>query len=112
MADVEPISGLLDQGCDLEADVLPTVTRTMSDLPRPLKRWDAPWLVREIRAAREQRLAGHPVEAPPPSQCAGCGSQWDNRQTAVGSFDPNKFGLYDMVGNVCSPIGPWRASGS
>jgi hypothetical protein len=40
MADVEPISGLLDQGSDLEADVLPTVTRTMSDLPRPLKRWD------------------------------------------------------------------------
>jgi formylglycine-generating enzyme required for sulfatase activity len=31
----------------------------------------------------------------------GCGSQWDNKQTApVGSFPPNKFGLYDMVGNV------------
>jgi formylglycine-generating enzyme required for sulfatase activity len=35
------------------------------------------------------------------ANCNGCGSQWDNRQTApVGSFDPNKFGLYDMVGNV------------
>jgi formylglycine-generating enzyme required for sulfatase activity len=35
------------------------------------------------------------------ANCGGCGSQWDNRQTApVGSFAPNKFGLYDMVGNV------------
>jgi formylglycine-generating enzyme required for sulfatase activity len=35
------------------------------------------------------------------ANCAGCGSQWDNKQTApVGSFAPNKFGLYDMVGNV------------
>jgi formylglycine-generating enzyme required for sulfatase activity len=35
------------------------------------------------------------------ANCAGCGSQWDHRQTApVGSFAPNKFGLYDMVGNV------------
>jgi formylglycine-generating enzyme required for sulfatase activity len=35
------------------------------------------------------------------ANCAGCGSKWDNKQTAlVGSFDPNGFGLYDMVGNV------------
>jgi formylglycine-generating enzyme required for sulfatase activity len=33
------------------------------------------------------------------ANCDGCGSQWD--QTApVGSFAPNGFGLYDMVGNV------------
>jgi formylglycine-generating enzyme required for sulfatase activity len=35
------------------------------------------------------------------ANCIGCGSKWDDSQTApVGSFLPNKFGLYDMVGNV------------
>ena len=35
------------------------------------------------------------------ANCNGCGSQWDNKQTApVGSFKPNSFGLYDTAGNV------------
>jgi formylglycine-generating enzyme required for sulfatase activity len=34
------------------------------------------------------------------ANCNGCGSQWDKKGTApVGSFAPNGFGLYDMVGN-------------
>jgi formylglycine-generating enzyme required for sulfatase activity len=35
------------------------------------------------------------------ANCDKCGSTWDDKQTApVGSFAPNQFGLYDMVGNV------------
>jgi hypothetical protein len=46
--DIAPIEALLAQGCDLEADILPTVARTVPELPRPLKNWGAQWLVREI----------------------------------------------------------------
>jgi formylglycine-generating enzyme required for sulfatase activity len=35
------------------------------------------------------------------ANCNGCGSEWDAKQTApAGSFAPNRFGLYDTVGNI------------
>jgi formylglycine-generating enzyme required for sulfatase activity len=35
------------------------------------------------------------------ANCNECDSRWDNQRTApVGSFAPNQFGLYDIVGNV------------
>ena len=35
------------------------------------------------------------------ANCNGCGSKWDGKQPSpVKSFAPNKFGLYDTLGNV------------
>ena len=35
------------------------------------------------------------------ANCHGCGSKWDNKLIApAGSFGPNPFGLYDILGNV------------
>jgi hypothetical protein len=81
-ANLEPIRDLIQQGCDLEQDVVPVVAGLIPELPRPLKNWGATWLVRDILAARDQRLTGkvvaggergevyefEPVEAPPPVQ--------------------------------------------
>ena len=41
------------------------------------------------------------LDAQAMANCGGCGSQWDDQRAApVGSFAPNNFGLYDVVGNV------------
>jgi formylglycine-generating enzyme required for sulfatase activity len=34
------------------------------------------------------------------ANCQGCGSQWDKQTSPVGSFGPNRFGLYNISGNV------------
>jgi len=35
------------------------------------------------------------------ADCKGCGSRWDGKETSpVGSFGANRFGLYDMSGDV------------
>jgi hypothetical protein len=60
-ANLEPLVALIrDQGCDLEADILPIVAREVPELPRPLKNWGAAWLARDILAARDQRVHGVP----------------------------------------------------
>jgi hypothetical protein len=57
LADIAPIRALIEQGCDLEADILPVIEREVPELQQPLRNWGAQWLAQEILAQRNGRLA-------------------------------------------------------
>lgn len=43
------------------------------------------------------------------ANCFNCGSQWDASSSApVGSFEPNRFQLYDMAGNIAEWVADCR----
>jgi hypothetical protein len=89
-ADISPIVELLNtQGCDLRLDVLPVVAREVPELPRPLRNWGAPWLVRKILAAGSSRLSGRantvgstPTAMRPPSR-GGSGNKLNTASTTL-----------------------------
>lgn len=61
---------------------------------------EAEWEYAARAGTRTARWWGDPIGRNN-TVCARCGSKWDQAQTApVGSFRPNPFGLYDILGNV------------
>lgn len=53
------------------------------------------------RAGRETKYPWGNLIGQNLANCHGCGSTWSAKRTApVGQFKPNRFGIYDTVGNV------------
>jgi hypothetical protein len=62
-----PILGLLDGGCDLETDILPTIRARAAKMTRPAGSWS--YFVAAIREAYETRIAaGRGLTKPAPPQ--------------------------------------------
>lgn len=69
-----PILGLLDAGCDLDADILPTIRARAAKMARPAGSWS--YFVAAIRDAYEARLAaGRGLKRPKPSNIVP--GQWE-----------------------------------
>ncbi|HEY5048752.1 MAG TPA: formylglycine-generating enzyme family protein [Rhizomicrobium sp.] len=61
---------------------------------------EAEWEYAARAGTTSARWWGQPIGVGS-ANCNGCGSKWDNQELAnVGTFGPNPFGLYDMLGNV------------
>lgn len=61
-----PILGLIDAGCDLETDILPTIRARAAKMTRPAGSWS--YFVAAIREAYEQRIeAGRGLSRPKPT---------------------------------------------
>jgi formylglycine-generating enzyme required for sulfatase activity len=74
-------------------------TNSTNDRPYRLPS-EAEWEYAARAGTRTARWWGDPIGRNN-AVCARCGSKWDQMQTApVGSFRPNSFGLYDILGNV------------
>lgn len=69
-----PILGLLDGGCDLETDILPTIRARAARMTRPAGSWS--YFVAAIREAYEQRIAAGRGLSQPKSSSPTAG-QWE-----------------------------------
>jgi formylglycine-generating enzyme required for sulfatase activity len=83
---------------DITEDYLPWLSRKAGKSYRLLT--EAEWEYAARSGSRSEYSWGDEI-GKNRANCDGCGSQWDNKQTApVGSFQANAFGLHDMHGNV------------
>jgi hypothetical protein len=86
------------RGDDITKQYLPWLSRETHQTYRLLT--EAEWEYAARAGSRGKYTWGDEIGSNR-ANCDGCGSQWDNKQTApVGSFEANAFNLHDMHGNV------------